>query len=86
MSTRAGVDAFLSSAGRDTECRERHVQSIPEEEAHYEELTRAHYAHVIRLCRLLLGDFHEAEDVMQEVLLKLWRECHVPHQSMAWGP
>ena len=62
------------------------MQSVPEEQVQYEELTRAHYAHVIRLCRLLLGDLHEAEEVVQEVLLKLWRECHVPHQSMAWGP
>jgi len=41
--------------------------------AHYDELYRLHHARVLRLCRLTLTDPHEAEDVAQEVFLKLFR-------------
>ena len=37
----------------------------------YEELYRAHHARIRRVCRLLLADRYEAEDVTQEVFLRL---------------
>ncbi len=55
----------------------------PEE---YEALYRLHYTRVVGLCRLLLADPCEAEDVAQEVFLKLFRAFQSPHGTMAWGP
>jgi RNA polymerase sigma-70 factor (ECF subfamily) len=53
----------------------------------YDELYRAHRARVIRLCRLLLGDPDEAEDVGQEVFVKLLLATEYPRErEMAWGP
>ncbi|HEY3100604.1 MAG TPA: RNA polymerase sigma factor [Methylomirabilota bacterium] len=37
----------------------------------YHALVDAHYDRVLRLCRVLLGDHHEAQDVAQETFLKL---------------
>ena len=53
----------------------------------YDDLYRTHRARVLRLCRLLLGDPDEAEDVGQEVFVKLFRATERPHDpEMAWGP
>ena len=57
----------------------------PTEQAHYEELYRTHYARVRRVCCLLLADSDEAEDVAQEVFLKLFRAYQAQHRPMAWG-
>jgi len=38
--------------------------------ASYEALHTAHYAEVLRLCRLLLSNHHDAEEVAQEAVLK----------------
>ena len=43
----------------------------------YHALVDAHYDRVLRLCRLLLGDHHEAQEVAQETFLKL----HVHYAS-----
>jgi RNA polymerase sigma-70 factor, ECF subfamily len=61
------------------------VNAGPIEQAHYEQLYRMHYARVLRLCCLLLADSHEAEDVAQEVFLKLFRAHQAQHHPMAWG-
>ncbi|RMD82384.1 MAG: sigma-70 family RNA polymerase sigma factor [Candidatus Dadabacteria bacterium] len=37
----------------------------------YGELYDGHYRRILRLCRLLLGDFHLGEEVCQEVFLRL---------------
>jgi len=53
----------------------------------YEELYRAHHARIRRLCRLLLVDRYEAEDVAQEVfvqLLRRWNADDLPVASRAW--
>ncbi len=50
----------------------------------YDDLYRAHYERVRRLCRLLLSDATEADDVSQEVFLKLFREQQKPREAVAW--
>lgn len=49
-----------------------------------EELYRAHYPRVFQLCRVLLADRHEAEEVAQEVFLKLVKECRADTQVLSW--
>ncbi|MBI2369287.1 MAG: sigma-70 family RNA polymerase sigma factor [Deltaproteobacteria bacterium] len=58
----------------------------PDEAPSYEMLHRAHYARVLQLCRLLLVDRQEAEDVTQEVFLRLFREYEAQSRPIAWGP
>jgi len=55
-----------------------------DEPSDYETLYRTHHAHVLRLCRLLLKDPHEADDVSQEVFLKLLREHAANGRAMVW--
>lgn len=54
----------------------------------YEEFSSAHHRQVLRICRLLLTDRHEAEEVAQEVFLKMFRafqnQDHT--QTMDWRP
>ncbi len=70
--------AFLSMA---------HGVGVESSGPSYDELYRAHRARVIRLCRLLLGDPDEADDVGQEVFVKLLRATERPRErEMAWGP
>jgi len=52
----------------------------------YDELYHAHRARVVRLCRLLLSDPHEADDVTQEIFLKLFQMHQRGDRSVAWGP
>ena len=67
----------------------------------YHALVDAHYDRVLRLCRLLLGDHHEAEEVAQDTFLKLhlhyasrdildWRawltRVAVDRQRAGWWP
>ena len=51
----------------------------------YDQLYRMHHARVARLCRLLLSDPHEADDVAQEIFLKLFRACQTDERDMDWG-
>jgi RNA polymerase sigma-70 factor (ECF subfamily) len=60
------------------------VNAVPKVQAHYEQLYRQQYPRVMRLCRLLLGDAHEAEDVAQEVFVKLWQASQTETRAMAW--
>ena len=52
----------------------------------YEDLYRTHRTRIARLCRLLLSDPDEADDVTQEVFLKLFRQHQRSDRDMAWGP
>ena len=45
----------------------------PPDVSTYEALVEAHYQRVLRLCRLMLRDPHEAEEVTQEAFLELHR-------------
>ena len=51
----------------------------------YEELYRLHHARIVRLCRLLLRDETEAEDVAQEVFATLFRVHATETREMVWG-
>ncbi len=42
----------------------------------YRELVEGHYGVVYRLCRRLLGCCHDAEDVAQEVFVRVFRSLH----------
>jgi RNA polymerase sigma-70 factor (ECF subfamily) len=61
------------------------VNVVPEDQTHYEQLYHLHYARVLRLCRLLLADPHEAEDVAQEVFIKLLQASQTKTCAVAWG-
>jgi len=53
----------------------------------YEDLYTAHYGEVLRLCRLLLANHHDAEEVTQEVFLKVYRKYQeTDSQLMMWRP
>jgi RNA polymerase sigma-70 factor (ECF subfamily) len=82
VSTHREPDALFATDGK----RGRSVNADPVERTHYENLYHMHYQRVMRLCRLLLADAHEAEDVAQEVFLKLYRAFQAQPPQMAWGP
>lgn len=48
-------------------------------------LVVAHYGRLRRLCRLLLGDVQEAEDVVQDVFLKAHEAARFGRPPMDWG-
>jgi len=50
----------------------------------FEDLYRAHYGRIMRLCRLLLHDTQEAEEAAQEVFLKLLRVSKGLTGVMVW--
>ena len=63
----------------------RTLTAVPPWHAQYEALYREHSARVVRLCRLLLDDPQEAQEVAQEVFVKLLRRHHEPGGSTQWG-
>lgn len=73
----------MEGAGKDIVAN---VNAAPDAHAHYEQLYQLHYPRVRRLCRLLLADAHEAEDVAQEVFMKLWQASQTETRAMAWEP
>jgi RNA polymerase sigma-70 factor (ECF subfamily) len=59
--------------------------SVSDEQSFYEELYRAHHERIVRLCRLLLKDSHEAEEAAQEVFVRLVRSGKAQDLNMAWA-
>jgi len=55
------------------------------ERAEYDDLYRTHYERILRLSRLLLSDPDEADDVTQDVFLKLFQACQTEQRTMVWG-
>lgn len=53
-------------------------------QAAFEEIYRTQYVRIARLCRLLLRDAHEAEEVAQEVFVKLLRANAGLPRTVAW--
>jgi RNA polymerase sigma factor (sigma-70 family) len=62
------------------------VNVLPDERADYEALYHTHHIRVLRLCRLFLEDAHEAEDVAQEVFVKLLHAYRAETRQISWGP
>jgi RNA polymerase sigma factor (sigma-70 family) len=60
------------------------LKSSGDEHPSCADLCRTQYGRIFRLCRLLLADTHEAEEVAQDVFLKLVRECKGPQQVRSW--
>ena len=61
------------------------VTVVPSWVAQCEALYGEHSARLVRLCRLLLDDPQEAQDVAQEVFFKLVRAETLTDRPMAWG-
>jgi RNA polymerase sigma-70 factor, ECF subfamily len=59
---------------------------VPGDRMEYEQLYREHRPQVLRICRLLLADPHGADDVAQEVLLKLLNELRASGNTISWRP
>jgi RNA polymerase sigma-70 factor (ECF subfamily) len=49
-----------------------------------ESLFQTQYSRILRLCRLLLLDVHEAEEVTQEVFEKLVRQWRSENEILSW--
>jgi RNA polymerase sigma-70 factor (ECF subfamily) len=62
------------------------LHSVRDGAPEYNELYQAHCGRVLRLCRFLLSDADEADDVSQEVFLKLFRQHQLSGRTIAWGP
>ena len=56
---------------------------MPDDQECHEKLYREHHARILRLCRLLLRNQQEAEEVAQEVFLKLM-QAHAVQQRDSW--
>jgi DNA-directed RNA polymerase specialized sigma24 family protein len=54
----------------------------------YEALYAAHHGEVLRLCHLLLANHHDAEEIAQEVFLKVYQQLQNMKQPeiMMWRP
>ena len=59
--------------------------AVPPWHAQYEALYRQHWARVVRLCRLLLNDSEEAQEVAQEVFLRLAQRFQGPDSTTEWA-
>jgi RNA polymerase sigma-70 factor (ECF subfamily) len=64
----------------------RKLEPPADKQAAYTKLYKAYHARVVRLSRLLLSDPDEAEDVGQDVLLKLFNEYATRNSAIAWEP
>ncbi|MGH7933104.1 MAG: RNA polymerase sigma factor, partial [Candidatus Binataceae bacterium] len=57
------------------------------EQSDYDRIYRNYHARIMQLCRMLLGEAGEAEDVAQEVFLKAfqrWKRGDAPDVWIAW--
>lgn len=57
---------------------------VSDEQHLFEDLYHAHYARIEQLCRLWLKDPEEAEEVAQEVFLKLFQATKAQDAAFAW--
>lgn len=83
LEVNAGPDSFVWTDEKRRDARQRDVEPAPRQDL----VVTAHYGRLQRLCRLLLGDPQEADDVVQEVFLKAHeaeRLGQVPASWAAW--
>ena len=73
--------SFVGSDERARETRQRDVEPSPDPET----IITAHYGRLRRLCRLLLGDPQEAEDVVQDVFLKAHEAERLGRPPLNWS-
>lgn len=50
----------------------------------YGDLYRAHHARILRLCRVMLGDPDDAQEVCQDIFLKLHRALRDEREPVRW--
>jgi RNA polymerase sigma-70 factor, ECF subfamily len=60
------------------------VKVAADDPGEFDELYRTQHGRVLRLCRLLLSDPDEANDVTQDVFLKLFQARQTEERTMAW--
>ena len=60
------------------------MRALSEEDAGYEALYRRQYPRIQRLCRLLLSDVQESEEVAQEVFLRTVRQYRSEKHPDRW--
>ena len=77
MSTNAAIDSSIQR-------KATRLRQVADSSSEYDELYQAHHARVLRLCRVLLADPHEAEDVSQEVFIKLFNAYSTTRERVAW--
>jgi RNA polymerase sigma factor (sigma-70 family) len=77
VSTKAAAGSFISK-------KAVRLRQVAHKSADYDELYQAHHEHVRRLCRLLLADLDEADDVSQEVFIKLLQQHRTAGDAVAW--
>lgn len=76
---------FVERTGKVNEPAWDNRQSGVEASRSPESLVDAHYGRLRRLCRVLLGDPEEAEDVVQDVFLKAHEAARFGRPPMDWG-
>lgn len=64
----------------------RKLEPSAEQQLAYADLYKSYHSRVVRLSRLLLSDPEEAEEVGQDVFLKLFHEYAAGKAAMAWEP
>ena len=64
----------------------RKLGPVAEKQAACVELYKSYHAQIVRLSHLLLSDPGEAEEVGQDVFLKLFNEYGSRNSTMAWEP
>jgi RNA polymerase sigma factor (sigma-70 family) len=69
---------LMKNAGDDS------VEAAADDAVEYDDLYRKHHLRVRRLCRLWLSDPDEADDVTQEVFIKLFQALQTEQRTMAW--
>jgi len=73
--------SFVGSDERARDTRQTDVEPSPDPET----IVTAHYGRLRRLCRLLLGDPQEAEDVVQDVFLKAHEAERLGRPPLNWS-
>jgi RNA polymerase sigma factor (sigma-70 family) len=77
----SGPISFVRTDAGAWDARQRDVEPSPSQDT----LVTAHYGRLRRLCRLLLGDPQEAEDVVQDVFLKAHEALRLGRAPLNWS-